>query len=134
MLHAEPASVSGYGRGMHAQGGAQIRVEGISERDEVGELAKLATFLGYRLELIPPTEAAEAGSDSTVAFLGHKLTDRWLTDLAASVVAVESVTRDLAVDTVLEQVRKKIEGWHFGPMDRKPSDNRPFGAGHVEGH
>lgn len=29
---------------------------------------------------------------------------------------------------------QKIDGWHFGPMDRKPSATRPFGAGHVEGH
>jgi len=118
---------------MHAQGGAQIRVEGIRERSDVAEVAKLATALGFRVEIVPPSEAAEEGQISIVAFLGHRSADRWLTDLAAGVVAVEAVTRDLAVDTVLEQVRTKFEDWHFGPLDTKPSDNRPFGAGHVEG-
>ena len=118
---------------MYAHGGVQIRVEGITERDEIGELAKLATALGLRVEIVPPNEAVEEGRDNSVAFLEHRSPDRWLTDLAAGVVAVEAVTRDVAVDTVLEQVRKKFETWHFGPLDRKPSDNRPFGAGHVEG-
>lgn len=70
---------------MYAQGGARIRVEGISERDQVGT-GQAGYALGYRLEIIPPTEAAEAGGDSTVAFLGHRSPDRWLTDLAASLV------------------------------------------------
>lgn len=110
-------------------GGMTIKVQGLTERVEIGELAKLATFLGCNVHI----EAGERGvsTPDTRATLYHDTehTDLELTSLAASVICSDALVRDRSVDDVLADVRRRIEQWHFGDLSKRPSDNRPLGAG-----
>lgn len=112
---------------MHATGGAQIRIVGSMTPDELGELAKVARRLGFGLEV--PVD-----NEDYLAFLRHPGADFTLPTLAAYLVALSAQTEDESIESVLKQLSIIIDKrLHFGPQDKKPSDNRPHGSGHVEG-
>ena len=117
---------------MHSRGRVEFNVEGFTDAEDPAELSKLAMKLGLRFVLDPrPVDGDKPWAGGQLASVPGE--GVWLEEIAFQVIAVESVTRDVPVDQVIEHVRKLFERRHFGPLDKKPSDNRPFGSGHVEG-
>ena len=105
-------------------GAASVAIDLITEQQAIGELAKLAHFLGFEAKI---SRSETMGA----AMVLNSTKEHWLSTLIACLASLEAVARDETIDSVLDSAREQVKAWHF-PMNAKPSDARPLGSGHVD--
>lgn len=108
---------------MRAESLGAIRVDLIGTKSEIGELAKLAVPLGYVLDVRP----SEDMKDTAVATFRR---EHWtfLENELAAMVVLQAVSRDVAPDTILAEVGKRVARLGM-QMTTRPSDTRAIGEG-----
>jgi hypothetical protein len=101
-----------------------VKVDLIQTREKLGQLAILGAFLARDILITAADEDQPGGSQ--VVF--HSRDDQFLESEIAALVAICGVARDEPVEKLLVEVRRLLEKWGY-PLEGKPSDARPFGAG-----
>jgi hypothetical protein len=107
---------------------SQAKIDLIATREELGQLAILGAFLARDVLITATEEERDHGSQVAITSRG----ERFIEEEIASLVAICGVVRDQSVDQVLDEVRRLLKQWTY-PVEGKPSDNRPFGAGLDDG-
>lgn len=99
----------------------KAEVDLIGARSEIAELAKYSTVIGARAEIVVDRMTIQTIDDP--GFLETSIRD---------LVVLSALVNDQSPRDVLDGLARAIGAMHM-PMDKKPSDVRGLGEGHVEG-
>ncbi len=111
---------------MRSRARSTVTVDHVNLAEDTAELAKLGPKMGRNVSIV-----ADEESPGALVILLQSREDKYLIEEISSLVAIHSVAADESVDSLLAQVRAQIVSWHH-PVDKKPSDARPIGSGHVD--
>ncbi len=103
---------------------SNVNADLIRTPQELAQIAILGAFLHRDILITASQEDEVAGTRVAIRSRDEELLDSEI----ARLVAISSTVRDQSVDEVLTEVRRQLQRWGY-PMEGKPSDNRPFGAG-----
>lgn len=112
---------------MRARARSRVEVDLIGTAEELGELAKLGQKLGRDTLITQSNEERVPGPNVVLT----NRDDLFLSEEIAMLVAVECVTQDVSLAHVLADVERQLKDILF-PVDKKPSDARAIGSGHVD--